>query len=468
MRYYLFLDHGFMGNDISILIKDHTIFSTSRCTNKCIMCCQPPSKTDDSDTLFMQNMDALESINETTNDFSITGGEPTLIGSKLYAYVKKIKEKSPCSNVHILTNGRIFANTNYIIQFTKNIGKDDASLGIPLHSDNNIDHDYIAGAPGSFFETVKGLQTLGSLGYNIELRVIIMKQNYLRLPNIAEFITLNLPFVSQVSFMGLEVTGYAHKNFEDVWIDPIICNPFLFNAVSILRSSKIDVKLFNLPLCLLDERLWNLSCKSISSWKKTNLKVCKKCALIDQCCGVFSTSSFYSPYIRAPYVAPPKPVQQILEQSPSAYVRDFFSKYHLSKGSVILDAACGYGRNAIYMAKNGFEVVGVDIDRTVISVVNSQISDNAHIKLIHNNIIDFCLNTEIKFDCITNIACFKDFYLPYFYQVLKPGGYLVVESPYSYLGSLDEKFNRYGFTVLEYNQHCLKNGGYSIRFVLQK
>lgn len=468
MRYYLFLDHGFMGNDISILIKDHTIFSTSRCTNKCIMCCQPPSKTDDSGSLFMQNMDALESINETTNDYSITGGEPTLIGSKLFAYVKKIKEKSPCSNVHILTNGRLFSNNKYVIEFTKNISKDDASLGIPLHSDNNIDHDYIAGAPGSFFETVKGMQTLGALGYNIELRVIIMKQNYLRLPNIAEFITLNLPFVSQVSLMGLEVTGYAHKNFEDVWIDPIICNPFLFNAVSILRSSKIDVKLFNLPLCLLDERLWNLSCKSISSWKKTNLKVCKKCALIDQCCGVFSTSSFYSPYIRAPYVAPPKPVQQILEQSPSAYVRDFFSKYHLSKGSVILDAACGYGRNAIYMAKNGFEVVGVDIDRNTIDVVQSQTSDLPCLSFVNDSIINYCMTSITKYDCIINVACLKEYYLPYFHQVLNPGGFLVVETPHIMNNTIIDLIHKLGFRILDYVQHPLKNGGTSLKFILQK
>ena len=171
-------------------------------------------------------------------------------------------------------------------------------LGIPLHSDNPIDHDYIAGAKSSFYETLKGIHNLGLLGFNIELRVILLQQNCQRLPKIAEFISLNLPFVSQVSIMGLEITGYAEKRFQEVWIDPMFCTTELARAVASLEQSRIQVRLFNIPLCLLPPQLWNYSCRSISNWKQTYFAVCERCKVKEQCCGMFSTSKRYSSFIR--------------------------------------------------------------------------------------------------------------------------------------------------------------------------
>ena len=151
----------------------------------------------------------------------------------------------------------------------------------------------------AFFETMKGLHNLGLLGYEIELRVIIIKDNYKRLSQIAEYITLNLPFVSQVSFMGLEITGYADRNYQRVWVEPIDFSPYLTDAIRHLECCNISAKVFNVPYCLLPIILWPYACKSISAWKKTNLQQCKNCSQLKDCCGVFSTSKRYSPFIHA-------------------------------------------------------------------------------------------------------------------------------------------------------------------------
>ena len=276
---------------------DNVLFVTSACSNRCIMCCQPPKYRDDSEQLFQKNLSVIASADVDTDYVCITGGEPTLIGDKLFIYMHNIWKRMPDAEIHLLTNGRKFAEVEYLTAFVKNV-KGNMVLGIPLHSDNPIDHDYVAGAKGSFYETLKGLHNLGLLGFNIELRVILLQQNYQRLPKIAEFISLNLPFVSQVSIMGLEITGYAEKRFQEVWIDPMFCTNELARAVAYLEQSRFQVRLFNIPLCLLPQQLWNYSCRSISNWKQTYLAVCEKCKVKEQCCGMFSTSKLYSCFIR--------------------------------------------------------------------------------------------------------------------------------------------------------------------------
>ena len=276
---------------------DNALFVTSACSNRCIMCCQPPKNGDDSDLLFQKNLAVIASAVEDTDYVCITGGEPTLIGDKLFVYMHKIWERMPDAEIHILTNGRMFANEEYVAALVKNI-IGNIVLGIPLHSDNPIDHDYIAGAKNSFYETLKGLHNLGLLGFKVELRVILLQQNYQRLPKIAEFIALNLPFVSQVSIMGLEITGYAEKHFQEVWIEPAFCSNELAETVACLEQSRIQVRLFNIPLCLLPQQLWNYSCRSISNWKQTYFPACKGCKVRNQCCGMFSTSKRFSRFIK--------------------------------------------------------------------------------------------------------------------------------------------------------------------------
>ena len=126
-----------------------------------------------------------------------------------------------------------------------------------------------------------------------------MKDNYKRLPQIAEYITLNLPFVSQVSFMGLEITGYADRYYQRVWVEPIDFTPYLTDAIRHLECCNISAKIFNIPHCLLPVFLWPYACKSISAWKKTNLQQCLDCGQLMDCCGVFSTSKRYSSFIHA-------------------------------------------------------------------------------------------------------------------------------------------------------------------------
>lgn len=252
-----------MRDTIDINSNDNALFITSQCNNRCVMCCQPPLLRNDLDGYFQKNMALIDSAPRELRSLGITGGEPTLLGDRLFELLRHIRLKLPETEIHLLTNGRAFADKEYARKLAE-CNTEKILLGIPLHADYAGDHDAITQVKGSFEETMLGLYNLGRYDIGIELRVVITKMNYLRLPKLPDFIYRNLPFVEFISLMGLEYTGYTIKNREAVWIDPMDYQAELTQAVLELRDWRMDVSIFNLPRCILPEALWPFARKSIS------------------------------------------------------------------------------------------------------------------------------------------------------------------------------------------------------------
>lgn len=223
-----------------------------------------------------------------TNHF-LTGGEPTLLGEKLFALIQKIRTRLPNAAIQLLSNGRMFSDIQFAKRL-KDVGGDNLFIGIPLHSDYIGDHDLIAGVNGAYDETMLGLYNLSTAGVEIELRVVINAINAHRLPLMSDFIYKNLPFVSWVAFMGMEHTGYAIANQKRIWIEPEDYKSDLEKAVMRLYGWGIDAAIYNIPLCLLSEDSRRFSKKSISDWKVKYSDCCKYCKKKNECCGLFGTS----------------------------------------------------------------------------------------------------------------------------------------------------------------------------------
>jgi His-Xaa-Ser system radical SAM maturase HxsC len=146
------------------------------------------------------------------------------------------------------------------------------------------------GAKGSFFETMTGLHNLALFRQKVEIRVVIHQMNYERLPQLADFIYRNCPFVIHIAFMGMEITGLCLDNITELWIDPIEYSKSLRTAVLQLNRQLMNVSIYNLPRCLLHEDLRSFARQSISTWKNIYLPICEGCFEKEECCGVFSTS----------------------------------------------------------------------------------------------------------------------------------------------------------------------------------
>lgn len=274
---------------LNIESNDNSLFVTAQCNNKCVMCCQPPTQCDDIEKYFIQNIELIKSAPKGLKNIGITGGEPTLLGDKLFEYIRIIREYLPDTSIHILSNGRIFKDADYTHKL-KDAGGEKLFVGVPLHSDFINDHNHIAGAESAYEETITGLYNLASEEICIELRIVINALNYTRLPQMAEFIFKNLTFVSWVALMGMEHIGYAIKNQSTIWIEPKQYSTQLADATLYLSQVGIPVSIYNVPLCLLDKRVHKYACQSISDWKTLYLDECEMCSMRSDCCGLFATS----------------------------------------------------------------------------------------------------------------------------------------------------------------------------------
>jgi len=249
-------------------------------------------------------MRAIPLVDRQTPEIGFTGGEPTLLGERLATLVNHCKSWLPDTGLHILTNGRAFADPEFAAMFSR-IGHHDLMFGIPVYSDLSERHDYIVQAEGAFDETIRGILNLKRHGLLVEIRVVVHKQTFDRLPQLARFIARNLTFVDQVVWMGLEMTGFTKANLNDLWIDPVDYQPQLVEAIEYLVASRIKTSVYNHQLCITDRRLWPYAKQSISDWKNEYMPECEGCSVQHQCAGFFSSAKLkYSSHIRSIAPAP--------------------------------------------------------------------------------------------------------------------------------------------------------------------
>ena len=252
------------------------------------MCSQPPRDIDDH-YLVDDMLAALPLLHPDTHEIMISGGEPTLWGDDFIRLVQATKNHLPNTVLHILSNGRNFKDLNLAIKIA-NVKHPDLMIGIPLYADYSQLHDFIVQADNAFDETIRGILNLKRCKVPVEIRVVIHKENYHRLPKLAEFIARNLLFVDHVALMGLELMGFAKSNLEGLWVDPYDYRNELKEAVETLAAAKMRVSIYNTPLCVIPESIRHFSASSISDWKNDYLDECLSCSAQQQCGGFFSSN----------------------------------------------------------------------------------------------------------------------------------------------------------------------------------
>jgi His-Xaa-Ser system radical SAM maturase HxsC len=280
------------GRRVSVLWKNSArhngLLLTEQCDNYCLMCSQPPKDRDDA-WLFYRARKVISLLPPGARALSLTGGEPTLHADALIGLLEHCKQVAPGLSLHLLSNGRRFADPEFTRRYAA-VGLSDIMVGIPLYAPEPGLHDFIVQATGAFSETVHGILNLASLGQAVEIRVVVQRHTVPVLVGLAAFIARNLPFVAQVALMGLEMTGLARPNSALVWADPADYQSELAQAVDTLTTAGITTRIYNHQLCVLNQRLWPYAVRSISDWKNDYLDICRSCSVRSACGGVFTTS----------------------------------------------------------------------------------------------------------------------------------------------------------------------------------
>ena len=255
--------------------RELTFFVTSKCNHRCIMC---PQKLDidspDNDLCLSRVIDNLDY--EELDGICFTGGEPML----KMPFIEQVLQNSPERIfITILTNGTIMPSEQILKSHR-------VKLCVPFYAPFDELHDAMTGSD-SFYKVVENLITISQYETLIELRFVMTAQNWHYLSEYARFVWRNLPFVQDVAFMGMELTAEALKNKNELWVNPREYIFELQKAVEYLDDCGVTAWIYNLPLCLLEERYRRFAVKSISPWKVRYLPKCEKCAMKADCGGMF-------------------------------------------------------------------------------------------------------------------------------------------------------------------------------------
>ena len=135
------------------------------------------------------------------------------------------------------------------------------------------------------------------------------------------------------------------------------------------------------------------------------------------------------------------------ENVPDENLVSYIQKKRVSKGKV-LELGCGPGRNAIYLANEGFDVTAVDLSIEGISWAKERaLAKGVEIEFICNSI--FNLEVQNEFDFVYDSGCLHHIpphrrvnYVDLIKNALKSGGYFGLTCFAA--GDLDERNNRLG------------------------
>ena len=277
---------------------DTTIVTTSSCNSNCVMCPAGDNERKNvgsNPLIYMERF--VEYLPSNLYYLVVTGGEPTLAKENFLAIMQQIKNKFLLTKILLLTNGRSLSNVEFFHEFCA-VAPRHIRIAVPIHGHVAELHDSITQAPGSFYQTLKGISNMLDAHMEVELRIIVSKLNCEYLNLIAGFIADNFKGITCVNFVGLEVRGNCAKNANQVYIDYHSAAQRIIPAADILISEGIDVGIYNYPLCLLDKRYWPIAEKSISSYKSKYYEECNECEVKESCCGIFqATMNFIKPAV---------------------------------------------------------------------------------------------------------------------------------------------------------------------------
>ena len=281
---------------------NNAVFVTERCNSFCVMCSQPPKDRDDS-AMTREWLKAIPLMSPETEELGFTGGEPTLLGDLFLELLQSCKTHLPDTGIHVLSNGRMF-NYLSLARAVADMQHQDIMIGIPLYSDIAWRHDHVVQARSAFDQTIRGMMNLARCHVPVEIRVVLHQLTIPRLPQLAQFITRNLPFASHIALMGYEPIGFGKANLKALWIDPANYQDQLEEAVNTLAAHRLPISIYNHQLCVLRQSLWPYARQSISDWKNIYLPACESCTLRPECGGFFHSAVHAHSQHIAPFTHP--------------------------------------------------------------------------------------------------------------------------------------------------------------------
>lgn len=215
-------------------LKTFEIRMTLQCTNKC-QHCFISARPKESQKTAVEMKEIIDTLSE-PHRITLTGGEPTIHPGFLdvLAYCKANKHE-----VLLQTHGRTLADKNFANNVLPMLDK----MLVPIHSFDEQIFDNITRVPGSFSETVRGLDNAYAANIDFDTQTVLNVYNYKTLAKTLSFIQERWPGRSMTITFPVTFPHIKHliPTFTEV-------KPYLQEAVK-LHASKIRSHYF--PHCML-------------------------------------------------------------------------------------------------------------------------------------------------------------------------------------------------------------------------
>lgn len=267
---------------------DNFFFVTGSCNSNCVMCPSPDvTRKNVPETNVSDLIELAKHIPSDAPHLTITGGEPFLVGERIFPFIQYLKDSFPITEFLFLTNGRVFAIEKYLQKFVESVPCNSV-VAIPVHGSCDSVHDSITRADGSFKQTKRGIKQLLKNNIRVEIRLVVSQLNIDDFDKIADLIISQFKGIEYVSVIAMEMTGNARVNKELVWIPYREAFDLIADSLKKLIENGVDVKLYNFPICTVQKPFWTLCEKSISENKVRFAESCDACKYKAACGGVFA------------------------------------------------------------------------------------------------------------------------------------------------------------------------------------
>jgi len=214
------------------------------CNNSCRFCVQGNKRNKFKDLSSREVKERLKKAREFSDEVVFTGGEVT-IRRDLVSLVS-FANKLGFSLIQIQTNGRMLAYDALVAELVE-AGATEFSPA--LHGHCAQLHDYLTRSPGSFDQTVAGLDNLAARGLPVITNTVITRSNFRHLEAIAMLLIQR--GVTQYQFAFVHALGSALKNFQAVVPRMELLSPYVMRGLKIGREHGVKCTTEAIPACIL-------------------------------------------------------------------------------------------------------------------------------------------------------------------------------------------------------------------------
>ncbi|MBI4249506.1 MAG: radical SAM protein [Elusimicrobia bacterium] len=215
------------------------------CNNRCHFCVQGDKRLRFPARSMAQIAANLsEGLQRGCRDLVLTGGEPTV--HKTLLGTIRLAKKLGYRVIQVQSNGRMFFYEKFCGEL---IAAGATEFSPSIHGSTPKIHDALTQAPGSFAQTLGGIQTLKAMRQTVIVNTVITESNFKDLPNLARLLVSS--GVDQFQFAFVHILGSAAKN--RAWLVPRMRQimPYVHAGLDIGLKAGVRCMTEAIPYCMM-------------------------------------------------------------------------------------------------------------------------------------------------------------------------------------------------------------------------